>query len=86
MNQLILAIIIIVIVYFFIFTNKRIRTTSSFLGATVAIFLGLISFETAISYINFSKLGIILGMMVLTNIAKDSGIFQFLAIKVIVFL
>ncbi len=82
MNQLMLAIIIIVIVYFFIFTNKRIRTTSSFLGATVAIFLGLISFETAISYIDFSKLGIIIGMMVLTIIAKDSGIFQFLAIKV----
>lgn len=82
MNQLILSLIIISVVYFFIFTNRRIRTTSSFFGAIVAIFFGLISFEKAISYVDFNKLGIIVGVIIFTNIAKDSGIFQFLAIKV----
>ena len=82
MNQLILTIIIISIVYFFIFTNRRIRTTSSFFGAILVILVGLISFEKAISYIDFNKLGIIIGVIIFTNIAKDSGMFQFLAIKV----
>lgn len=81
MNQLFLTILIISIVYFFIFTNRRLRTTSSFLGAIVVIFLGLISFDAAVSYIDFTKLGIIIGMMILTTIAKDSGLFQFLAIR-----
>jgi len=81
MNQLILTILIITIVYFFIFTSRRLRTTASFLGGIVVIFIGLISFDTAISYIDFTKLGIIIGMMILTIIAKDSGIFQYLAIR-----
>ncbi len=82
MNQLILTIIIISIVYYFIFTNRRIRTSSAFIGGILAIFLGLISFDTALGYIDFTKIGIIIGMMIITVIAKDSGLFQFLAIKV----
>lgn len=82
MNQLILTIIIISLVYFFIFTNRRIRTSSAFLGGIVVILIGLISFEKAVGYIDFNKIGIIIGVMVFTTIAKDSGIFQFLAIKV----
>lgn len=82
MNQLILTITIISLVYFFIFTNRRIRTSSAFLGGIVVILIGLISFEKAVGYIDFNKIGIIIGVMVFTTIAKDSGIFQFLAIKV----
>jgi len=82
MNQLILTIAIITIVYFFIFTNRRIRTSSAFLGGIVVILIGLIPFQKAVSYIDFNKLGIIIGVMVFTTIAKDSGMFQFLAIKV----
>jgi Na+/H+ antiporter NhaD/arsenite permease-like protein len=81
MNQLVLTILIITIVYFFIFTSRRLRTTASFLGGVIVIFIGLISFDTAISYIDFTKLGIIIGMMIITVIAKDSGIFQYLAIR-----
>jgi len=82
MNQLILTIAIITIVYFFIFTNRRIRTSSAFLGGIVVILIGLIPFQKAVSYIDFNKIGIIIGVMVFTTIAKDSGMFQFLAIKV----
>ncbi|MDD2352339.1 MAG: SLC13 family permease [Atribacterota bacterium] len=81
MNQLVLTILIITLVYFFIFTNRRLRTTASFLGAIIIVFIGIISFDTAVSYIDFTKLGIIIGVMILTIIAKDSGIFQYLAIR-----
>lgn len=82
MHQLVLIVVIISIVYYFIFTNRRIRTISPFFGAIVLIFLGLISFERAISYIDFTKIGIIIGLMIITIIARDSGLFEFLAIKV----
>jgi len=44
MNKLILSLIILIITYFLIFTNRRIRTTSAFFGAILAIVLGLITF------------------------------------------
>jgi len=81
MIKLILSIIILIITYFLIFTNRRIRTTSAFFGAILAIILGLITFDKAITYIDFNKLGIIIGMMIFTIIAKESGIFQYLALK-----
>lgn len=83
MTKLILSLIILIITYFLIFTNRRIRTTSAFFGAILAIVLGLITFDKAIDYIDFNKLGIIIGMMIFTIIAKESGIFQYLALKVI---
>lgn len=83
MIKLILSLIILIITYFLIFTNRRIRATSAFFGAILAIVLGLITFDKAIDYIDFNKLGIIIGMMIFTIIAKESGIFQYLALKVI---
>ena len=83
MIKLTLSLIVLIITYFLIFTNRRIRTTSAFFGAILTIVLGLITFDKAISYIDFNKLGIIIGMMIFTIIAKESGIFQYLALKVI---
>jgi Na+/H+ antiporter NhaD/arsenite permease-like protein len=83
MIKLTLSLIVLIITYFLIFTNRRIRTTSAFFGAILAIILGLITFDKAITYIDFNKLGIIIGMMIFTIIAKESGIFQYLALKVI---
>jgi len=83
MIKLILSLIVLIITYFLIFTNRRIRTTSTFFGAILTIVLGLITFNKAITYIDFNKLGIIIGMMIFTIIAKESGIFQYLALKVI---
>ena len=83
MIKLILSLIVLIITYFLIFTNRRIRTTSAFFGAILTIVLGLITFNKAITYIDFNKLGIIIGMMIFTIIAKESGIFQYLALKVI---
>ena len=83
MIKLTLSLIVLIITYFLIFTNRRIRTTSAFFGAILTIVLGLITFDKAITYIDFNKLGIIIGMMIFTIIAKESGVFQYLALKVI---
>lgn len=83
MIKLTLSLVVLIITYFLIFTNRRIRTTSAFFGAILAIILGLITFDKAITYIDFNKLGIIMGMMIFTIIAKESGVFQYLALKVI---
>jgi len=81
MNKLILSLMICIVTYFFIFTNRRIRETVAFFGALLTIALGLIEFDQAISYIDLNKLAIIIGMMIFTIITKESGVFQYLAIK-----
>ena len=60
MIKLTLSLIVLIITYFLIFTNRRIRTTSAFFGAILTIILGLITFDKAITYIDFNKLGIII--------------------------
>ena len=85
MIKLILILIITIITYFLIFTNTRIRTSATFLGAILAIALGLIKFDRAITFIDFNKLGIIIGMMIFIIIAKESGIFEYLALKVTIY-
>ena len=82
MIKLTLSLIVLIITYFLIFTNRRIRATSAFFGAILTITLGLITFDKATTYIDFNKLGIIIGMMIFIIITKESGIFQYLAIKV----
>ena len=81
MFKLILCLIILIITYILIFTNRRIRATSAFFGAILTVSLGLIKFDKAVSYIDYNKLGILLGMMIFIIIAKESGIFQYFAIK-----
>jgi len=73
--------IILIITYILIFTNRRIRATSAFFGAILTVSIGLIKFDKAVSYIDYNKLGILLGMMIFIIIAKESGIFQYFAIK-----
>jgi len=82
MNKLMLSVIILIITYVLIFTTRKFRTTATFLGALLCITSGLISFNQVISYIDFNKLAIFLGMMIFTIITKESGIFQYLALKV----
>ncbi|GAB4113199.1 MAG: ArsB/NhaD family transporter [Candidatus Caldatribacteriota bacterium] len=82
MNKLLLSVIILTITYILIFTQRRFRTTAAFLGGLVAVTLGLIGFHQATANIDFNKLAIFLGMMIFTIITKESGIFQYLAIKV----
>jgi len=79
--KLILCLIILIITYILIFTNRRIRATSAFFGAILTVSIGLIKFDKAVSYIDYNKLGILLGMMIFIIIAKESGIFQYFAIK-----
>ena len=81
MFKLILCLIILIITYILIFTNRRIRATSAFFGAILTVSIGLIKFDKAVSYIDYNKLGILLGMMIFIIIAKESGIFQYFAIK-----
>lgn len=72
---------IFVLSYAVIIADKFNRAVVALLGAALAVGLGVLTQDQAIRGVDFNTIGLLTGMMVLVGVTKDSGIFQFLAIK-----
>jgi Na+/H+ antiporter NhaD/arsenite permease-like protein len=57
------------------------RTPAALVGAFLLVAAGAIGQEEAIEAVNWETLGLLIGMMVLVGILKETGIFDYLAIK-----
>ena len=57
------------------------RTPAALAGAILLVVVGAIGQEEAIEAVHWETLGLLVGMMILVGILKDSGIFGYLAIK-----
>ena len=75
-----LAIALFIATYAIIISEKIHRTVIALVGAVLMILLGIITQEQAIEGVDFNTLGLIIGMMVIVGIAKNSGMFQYVAI------
>lgn len=80
-NQLIIAIGVFVVTYLLIMSEKVNRTAVAMVGALLMVILNIEAQERAIHYIDFNTIGLLIGMMIIVNIMKKSGIFQYVAIK-----
>lgn len=76
-----LSIVIFLLVYVFIISEKIHRTIIALAGGTLIIALGVISQERAIEHIDFNTIGLLIGMMIIVGITRQSGAFEYLAIK-----
>ena len=77
----IIAIVVFVAVMALVASEKVQRTIAALAGAIVLIILGVIDFETGIHHIDFNTIGVLLGMMLFVSVVKESGLFEFTAIK-----
>jgi Na+/H+ antiporter NhaD/arsenite permease-like protein len=77
-----LAILIFIMAYALIISEKVNRVAVSLTGAALMVVLKLITQENAITKIDFNTIGLLIGMMVIVNITKRTGIFEYMAIKV----
>ncbi len=66
--------------FLIIVSEKVHRTVVALAGAVLMILLGIINQEQAIEGVDFNTLGLLIGMMIIVAIAKDSGMFQYVAI------
>jgi len=80
-NHFIIGILIFVIAYVAIVSEKFHRMVVAVFGAGLMILFQVLSQEEALSTIDFNTLGLLIGMMVLVIIIKQTGLFQYLAIK-----
>ena len=77
----IIAIVVFVVVMALVASEKVQRTIAALAGAMVLVITGVISFDTGIHHIDFNTIGVLLGMMLFVSVVKQSGLFEFTAIK-----
>lgn len=80
-NHILTAIIIFILTYVTIVSEKINRTIIAMFGAILMIMFQVLSQEHAIGKIDFNTIGLLIGMMIIVNILRMTGIFEYLAIK-----
>ncbi len=80
MEPVTLALGIFLITYGIIISEKVHRTTIALVGAMLMILFGVIDQHHAVEGIDFNTLGLLIGMMIVVGIAKECGMFQFVAL------
>lgn len=75
-----LAALLFVITYAVIMSEKINRAIVALVAAGLMIGLGILNQEAAIRGIDFNTIGLLIGMMVIVAVTRQSGVFQFMAI------
>ena len=75
-----MAVAIFIVTYAVILTERVNRAIVAVLGASVMVLAGVMTQTQGISAIDFNTLGLLLGMMIVVTITKESGVFQYVAI------
>jgi len=72
---------IFLITFFFIVSEKLHRTVAAVLGGVTLLLVKVIDQQDAVSFIDYTTIGVLIGMMIIISIIKRTGLFQYLAIK-----
>ncbi len=77
----ILALAIFVAVIGVIVSEKLHRAACALIGAMLLVLLGILEPIEALGFIDFNTIGVLMGMMMFVAVVKNSGIFEYLAVK-----
>jgi len=80
-NHVITAIAIFIITYGIIVSEKVNRTAIAMFGATFMLVFKIVTQDQAVENIDFNTIGLLIGMMIIVNILRRTGVFGYLAIK-----
>lgn len=77
----VVAIIVFLVVIVAIMTEKVHRTAAAMAGSAILLLTGVLNVDAAIGYIDFNTIGVLIGMMLFVAVVKNSGLFEYIAIK-----
>ena len=77
----VIAIVVFVVVIGLIMSEKVHRAAAALAGAVVLVITGVMNGQKALSYIDFNTIGVLVGMMILVAVIRQSGLFEYVAIK-----
>lgn len=72
---------VFLVTFILIVSEKINRTVAAMLGAMVLLVIKIITQENAVEFIDYTTVGVLVGMMIIVSIIKRTGLFQYLAIK-----
>jgi len=81
LNNVLMVVLIFVTTYIIIISEKINRTSIALFGAVLLMIFNIMNQEEAINHIDFNTIGLLIGMMIIVNIMKRSGIFTYVAIR-----
>ena len=77
----IIALAIFVAVIGVIVSEKLHRAACALIGAMLLVLIGILEPKEALGFIDFNTIGVLIGMMMFVAVVKNSGIFEYLAVK-----
>jgi len=80
-TQLIVAIAIFTLTYVVIVSEKVNRTAIAIFGAVMMLVFNIEMQHVAIMHVDFNTIGLLVGMMIIVNILKRTGVFEYMAIR-----
>jgi len=78
---MLIPILLFLLIYFFIATEIIDKTIAALIGAGLMIGLHFVHYEDALHAIDLNVIFLLIGMMVVVNTLTDTGVFEWLAIK-----
>lgn len=84
MNEVLLAGGIFIITFALIVTERIDRTLAALLGGILMIILGVLAQEEAFHAIDWNVIFLLAGMMIIANVLRETGVFQWIAVKAVV--
>ena len=77
----VIATVVFVVVIGLIMSEKVHRAAAALAGAVILVITGVMNGQKALSYIDFNTIGVLVGMMMLVAVIRQSGLFEYVAIK-----
>ncbi|MFA9462853.1 MAG: ArsB/NhaD family transporter [Velocimicrobium sp.] len=78
--KVVLSLFVFIVVMICIISEKINRTVAALVGASIIVLMHIFSGQKALEYIDFNTIGVLIGMMIIVGIVKNTGIFEYLAI------
>ncbi|GAB1457333.1 MAG: ArsB/NhaD family transporter [Spirochaetia bacterium] len=79
---IVFSLLLFVAVYIALTTEIINKTAAVLLGAMVMVFAGILDQKAAYAHIDWNVIFLLIGMMIIMNITRQTGFFQYVAIKI----
>ena len=79
--ETLIAVVVFLLTYALIIDERIHRAVAAMAGASVLVFIGIVPWDSILEHIDFGTIFLLMGMMIIVNVASNSGLFEYLAIK-----
>ncbi|MCM2466949.1 SLC13 family permease [Methanoculleus oceani] len=76
-----IAIAVFLFTYALIVDERIHRAVAAMFGAAIVVFIGIVPWEALLEHVDFGTIFLLLGMMIIVNTARGSGLFEYIAIR-----